>query len=294
MGRGEWKSSGHQMTPETLDAILAHAARQVRIGEIQLYDVTEPTLHRDLPAMLRVSARYAPVGISSNVSFARADWPGIMAAPLSNLIIALSGGTGPVHARAHKGSDWSTVLRSLAQIEQHRQKTRVWILYHRYLDNLGAEERKAHDLARVHGFEFRPVWASTLAPDQPMRLRENPAECVLSPQQALAIGKRYPIHNSRCLVLRRNININCHGQVSHCAGFHHEQGDFLSMTIAEIQARRIADPKCVECAATGMSHYVCRNPRLDRFNAIVAGDSWRYRWDRLQHWIFYARELMMR
>jgi len=291
MGRGDIAPSGQQMSKGLLVQILTKAKREFRIHRIQLYDVTEPTLHRDLPAMIRAARQFGPVEISTNGSVRNVDWEAIVTAGPAQITISLSGDIPDTHARGHVGSNLRDVHVAMAAIDAACRyqgvRMRRQVLYHRYPYNL-AEEATAKKRARRLGFSFAGLWASTLRPYG----QENIAGCVLSPSDAAWIGPRYPGKN--CLVLERNININVNGEVTQCAGFGHVLAAFLGVPFYEIQLLRRTDPFCRECSSSGMLRYVCRDPHLDSWNARQVGDCWQYRWDRWRHWLFYVREKLMR
>jgi MoaA/NifB/PqqE/SkfB family radical SAM enzyme len=291
-GRGQLPSTTRQMDTTLLRQILEKAKTECSIHETELYDTCEPTMHRDLPAMIRLAREYGPVALSSNASIPNTDWKAILEAGPYLLVLALAGFTAATHARSHPGSKLEVVKRAMGDIQKILQanpklSTEIRVLYHRYKYNLD-EEEDAKKMVLSYGFNFAPLWAAVLYP----RGMENICDCVLSPEQARAIGALYPI--KRCLVLERNININVVGDVIQCAGFSHVKANYLTTPLEDIQEKRRADPLCIECRQTGMGHYVCRNPVLDYYNAKQVGDRLSYRWQRMKHWMFHFKESLSR
>lgn len=295
-GRGDLHSDAEQMSPGLLRQILDKASKEMRITCIQMYDATEPTLHKDLPTMIRVARPYGRVVISTNAAVPRVDWRSILMERPHQIIVSISGACQEMNERGHVKAKWDVILQAVNAIslwhKYLRSTTDLLCLYHRYVYNLGAEEDRARAIMEPLGFQFAGVWASHLAPDNQTF---NRAECVIGPEQARMIGKNYPLKDGRsCLVLARNLNIDHRGQATMCAGFHHVVRDFLTTPFEDIQNARVNDPVCRKCSAAGMAHYVCRFPRLDYFACKIAGDSWRYRMDRYRHWAFHWKEWLTR
>jgi len=185
-----------------------------------------------------------------------------------------------------------TVEQSMAAIHNairgQGRRTRVKVMYHRYRYNLD-QEAAARELANSFGWQFAGLWAAVLHPDG----KVDAAGCCLTPQQAAAICRRFPLR-SRCLVLDRNLNLDVHGNVALCAGFPHKICSFLAVPLKVIQDRRRADPVCCGCRQRGLARYICGEPHLDSFAAMSVGDCWRYRWTRWRHWLFHWKEMLVR
>lgn len=279
-----------QMTPEFLEKILRRATSQFFVNEVELYDNTEPTMHSDLPAMIKIGNCYGKTAISTNASIKNIKWLDILQARPYRITVSISGDTQASHGRSHTGSWLETVKANMVSLSQARSmlhsKTQLQVLYHRYLYNL-EEEPKARKFARSLGYVFNPLWAATLHDGQ-----ENIAECVVPPQLIQRIGRQF--HNRYCMILERNLNIDIDGIVHICGCILDPIGDFLTLPIDEIKSLTRNHPACKRCLATGLSHYLCRDPHIDWFSCKIAGDRLLYRWERFKHWGFYWRERLFR
>lgn len=196
-GRGDLKTTGKQMPPHLLSQILTKARRECRIRAIELYDTTEPTLHKDLPGMIRLAKTFGPVEISTNASIPGTDWDAIVDAEPDLIIVSISGDRPETHAKGHVGSDLNVVHAAMcaidAAIRNHGKRTAARVLYHRYRYNLG-EEIQAEERARSLGFQFAGLWAAVLHPHH----QQDSCDCVLSPEDALRIGRRSQSRTAWC------------------------------------------------------------------------------------------------
>lgn len=290
-GRGQLDNTHEEMSPALFRRILEHAKSICELHTIQPYDNVEPLLHSDLPEMIRIGREFAPVTLSTNASFPRANWEAILLAGPNPVAVSISGWTQEVYGRTHQGGHSEVVKEAMGKISAlvrlYDLDTKLVSFYHRYPDNLH-EEEQARNFARSLGFQHVPLWATTLVPYG----QQNDAGCFIGPAAAGAIGRRHPTR--KCLVMEHDINIDVHGNATLCAGFTHPVADFLKVGFEELQALRRHDPKCIECRRLGLADYTCRNPSLDWYACKMAGDCLAYRMQRWRHWLFYQLEWLRR
>lgn len=295
-GRKELSVSGQEMSPDALRLILQRAADQTKIHSIQLYDNCEPTLHSDLPAMIRTAKAFGFVEISTNASVPRVDWAGILAAGVDQITLSIGGATQSVAERNHVGVKMETVWSNARIIDNsirwNSYATAVKVLYHRYLYNLHEEKVARKIVKDINSrWEFAPLWATQLFPFSDALAADG---LVLDPTLARELCKRWPAKDGWCLILDQNLNMDCRGMLALCPGMEKRVGSFLTLPLAELQRARRTDPTCIACRATGFSHYVCREPHLDAASAKAVGDRWQYKVQRWRHWLFHAKERITR
>lgn len=295
-GRDELPVSKDQMSVQTLRTILENAAAQTKIHSIQLYDNTEPTLHKNLPEMIRTAKEFAFVEISTNASIPKVDWDTIIAAGVDRITISIGGGSQETQGKNHLGSKIETVWWTMREIDNairwQYAKTKVKVLYHRYKYNLHEEVVVRKLVKRINSkWEFAPLFATQLFPFSNIPLIEG---LILDPHKAKEICKKWPAKDKWCLILDQNINMNCRGEVALCPGLPDRIGSFLKESLEKLQQKRHTHPVCVNCRATGYSHYVCREPHTDKASALELGDTWQYRIQCWRHWLFHCREVLTR
>lgn len=287
-GRREFPNTHKQMTPVLLKRILDKAQKECKLTSIDLYEVGEPTMHKDLPEMIRLASKYAPVCISTNASVPNTDWKSILEAGLHKLILSTSGWTQAVYERGHQGGSVEMVNKAIIDIAQNNRwipsHTILEVLYHRYKYNLH-EESLVRKQARWQGWKFVPIWASVMPPES----TTNECEAVLDPTEGWKVAEAAGGHS--CVVLETILSIDVDGNVwlCGCGPSHPGIANFLDQPLSEIQSIRRHHPYCVNCLRTSRYHYVTRDNVVREASAHKMGYRPRYLLENISHRVFNAK-----
>jgi MoaA/NifB/PqqE/SkfB family radical SAM enzyme len=264
-----------QMEPELLRRIVAKAKSECLVTGIQLFFWAEPLLHAKLPELIRiVQDAGIPCHLSSNLNILP-DADGIMAANPASFKISASGFTQEVYGITHRGGDIERVKKNMVELvaakARNRATTRIYLNFHRYRHNL-KEEPLLRDFLGENGIDFEPIWAQFLplekvlscvdesAFDSPLTAEDHQLieSLALPPGPALELAKQ---HNRQpCPLREKQISIDFQGNVQLCcAAFDARRfaiGNFLAMSLDEIQAVRENHPTCTLCMHHGAHVYM--------------------------------------
>jgi hypothetical protein len=263
------------MSPMLLDAILAKANRECRVGSISLFNWSEPVLHPALPALIRLVRAYGNrAELSANLN--RLTDPDALMAALPHVFrVSISGFRQEIYARAHRRGNIEAVKRNMERLAAARDRigadVALQVLFHRYRYN-GEDEAPARAFSEALGFEFMATWAMHQPVEKILALLGDPAATIapaaddhevvstlsIDLHQALAWARASAPND--CRLLERQIVIDVVGDVFLCCGTtnstHNRIGAYLDLGITEIQARRHARTLCRACMGHGVHHYL--------------------------------------
>ena len=270
------------MTPELLERIVEKAKSECRVASISLFSWGEPLLHPDLPAMIRVvNAAGVPCHLSSNLNL-RHDPDAIMAANPASFKVSVSGFTQETYGRTHCGGDIERVKEHLialaaAKVRQHAT-TRIFVNYHRYRHNF-RDEVQMRAFAEGLGIDFEPVWALFFPLEKIIGFLAEEGEGLLSVEErqlidslALPLGKALEqaeqCELQSCSLQETEISMDHHGNVQLCCGIFDSSrftiGNYLALSLSEIQRMRQSHPMCAHCLRQGAHLYLTyRLPAMD-------------------------------
>ncbi|MDZ7620730.1 MAG: hypothetical protein U1E05_27315, partial [Patescibacteria group bacterium] len=146
------------------------------VGNLQLYQWGEPTLNRELPAMIRLASEQGFLcSISSNLNHA-ADFRALVEARPECLRLSVSG-VRDEYAVTHTGGNWDAFLRNVETIGRLRHELypemKVELYYHCYRHSLGAPLEQVAALSERLGFEFHPIPAYLISLDDVLAYGEG-------------------------------------------------------------------------------------------------------------------------
>lgn len=255
------------------------------VGNLQLYQWGEPTLHPQLPEIIEYSrTRGVHCAISSNLN-ARVDYARILAARPEWLRISTSG-WGDDYEVTHTKGRWPVFLANLREVarlrREHHPEMKVEVYYHLYKHSVGDGHTRFQALCDELGLELHPVHAYLISLDDVLRYCEGtplPAHAqqasellLLDLDRGIDIARRYS--HLPCDALR-GININWDGSVSNCMMYYYPEAnvvapDYLEIPLAELQRRRYASDLCSRCMKHGIHQYCSSYARLETAGALPA------------------------
>lgn len=258
------------------------------VGNLQLYQWGEPTLHPQLPEIIEYSrSRGVLCAISTNLN-AKVDYARILAARPEWLRIS-SSGWGEDYEIAHTKGRWPVFLANLREVarlrREHHPEMKVEVYYHLYKHSVGEGFERFQTLCDELGLELHPVNAYLISLDDVLRYCEGtplPAHAkqasellLLDLDHGIEIARRYaqlPCDALRC------ININWDASVSNCMMYYYPEANviapsYLDMPLEEIQTRRYASDLCSRCMKHGIHQYCSAYARLEASNTLPEGRS---------------------
>lgn len=252
------------MEPDLLDRILTKAKAEVPVSGVGLFNWTEPLIHPQLADLIRVIHRHGLVSfISSNLNVLR-NIDAVMETSPAAFRISVSGFTQEVYGATHRGGNIERVkanMQTLAEVKRKvGAKTRIEVLYHRYLGNL-EDELLMKAFCEGLGFDFLPVWAFMMPLEKVLAFSDptyqqatvNGEDLALIERLALPLTESIEIakrHRSKPCILRdEQMTLDFQGNVQLCCTvFDTEQftvGSYLEMDVASLQRRKDAHDQCM-------------------------------------------------
>lgn len=276
------------MTPEFLGRILDKARSECHVLAIGLASWTEPTLHPQLPELIRtVKAHGMPCWISSNLN-PEADYAAICRAEPQIFSISCSGWSQDVYGRSHRGGDIGRVKEHMRQVAEHRRPgTNLRMSWHQYRHNQSEEEEMQRYCSGL-GIQFVPHAAKLFPLELVVDYFAKPngqlnrdtlwvaANLRLSLDDAASISRRH--RRFPCRSLNREIVLDCFGRVTVCCSLYNPSayyiGDYLQLPIQEIQRLKRQHPVCSKCRAVGGHVYYTEALTPKRRAYLRAADLW--------------------
>jgi MoaA/NifB/PqqE/SkfB family radical SAM enzyme len=258
-----------------LKEIVKKAKSECRVMGFELFNWTEPILHPKLPEMIRfVQSEDIKCDLSSNLNTLR-NIDDVMAANPFRFRISCSGFRQENYGRTHRGGDIERVKKNMVLLAEAKKRqnatTRIHVLYHRYKHNL-KDEPLLRQLAKGLGFEFQTCWAYLMplekilaaATGQSNDATISPEDRSLMDSLALPLPQAMEVSKTRreqpCLLQDSKIAIDYQGNVQLCCATYDARkftiGNYLDLSIDEIQARKYKHEMCGRCAAQGAHVYV--------------------------------------
>lgn len=259
------------MSLENFRSVIAKIQREDPfIGNVQLYQWGEPTLNKNLPAMIRHARDNGILcGISSNLNHT-ADFRQLIASRPECLRISVSG-TGDNYGITHTGGNWETFVSNVKTIAQLRRQIypdmKVELYYHRYKHSIGKPQEQVAELCHEFGFEFHPVPAYLISLDDVLTYCEGKPLPALAQRarKMLLVDLDEGLERARQEITMeceafRVLMINADLSVSTCMMYYYPIGNtisenFLETPLAEIIARRSKAPLCQKCKQHGIHRY---------------------------------------
>lgn len=240
------------------------------VGNLQLYQWGEPTLNKELPAMIAY-ARSCGIqcAISSNLN-APANFRAIVEARPEWLRLSASG-TGDAYELTHTGGKWNQFAEHLEEICALRNEIypqmKVEMLYHLYKHSLGHDLEIVKNLCATYAIEFHPVYAYLISLDDVLAYQEGKP----LPEPAQRAKELMLFDLNRGLELAqaeshlpcdafRSIHINWDLAVSNCMMYYYPAqnqavANYLETPVQEIMALRKKCALCKRCLSKGMHRY---------------------------------------
>jgi hypothetical protein len=198
-----------------------------------------------------------------------------MAANPASLRISSSGFSQEVYGKTHRGGDVDRLKRHMVELaeakKRHRATTELSIYYHRYRHNL-REESLMRDFSKSLGFNFHAVWA-LFFPLEKILAMDGEDVCdfsltdedqavigslALPLREALAAARQY--RSRPCTLRDEALSLDFQGNATLCCGIFDARkftlGNFLDMSLEDIQRVRQAHPMCSRCMAHGAHVYL--------------------------------------
>ncbi len=252
---------------QVLDKIVAEAPF---VGNVQLYQWGEPTLHKQLPQMLNYAETLGiKCAVSSNLNVP-ADFESIIKAKPEWLRLSASGWEKRYEI-THTLGDWELFTHNLREVCRLRKRwhpeMKVELYYHLYKHSVGEDFDRWKALCSELEIEFHPVYAYLISLDDVLAYQEGAplpveaqkaSEMLLYPmdegvREAKAEAK-LPCDTFRC------ISINWDLSVSNCMMYYYPTNNvaaanYLETPIDEIMSVREDCNLCQRCMDKGVHRY---------------------------------------
>lgn len=240
------------------------------VRNIQLYQWGEPTLNKELPAMIRYAGDNGILcGLSSNMNH-RTDFRALVEARPECLRISASG-IGDAYALTHTGGNWETFLANAESVAGLRREIypemKIELYYHRYKHSIGDSQEMLKGLCNKWGFEFHPVPAYLISLDDVLAYCEGGIlpEAAQRARELLLMDLDDGLKHAKleaaleCEALRV-LMINADLTVSTCMMYYYPAGNtiaenYLETPLDEIVARREKTALCARCKRYGIHRY---------------------------------------
>lgn len=240
------------------------------VSNIQLYQWGEPTLNRDLSAMIQHARDNGILcGISSNLNHP-SDFRALVEARPECLRISASG-VGDAYGLTHTGGNWETFVTNIETIARLRREIypemKVELYYHRYKHSVGKPQDHVAELCHKLGLEFHPVPAYLISLDDVLAYCEGrslpePAQkarelLLVDLDEGLELaGQQASLECDAFRVLMINADLT----VSACMMYYYPAGNtiaenYLETPLDEIVARRNKTALCAKCKQYGIHRY---------------------------------------
>jgi wyosine [tRNA(Phe)-imidazoG37] synthetase (radical SAM superfamily) len=266
------------MSPELLENIVDKARSECAINAIGLYNWTEPLLHPDIARLIRVvKSRNVPCWLSSNLNVLR-EPEQILAANPDFLRISLSGFTQDVYEIGHREGKIETVKENMRHLATARDvvqpTTKIEVFYHLYAYNKHELSEMA-DFANSLGFQFASTFAYITPVEkiidiwQGKKTAEDIAmlnNLVVPLDEALAITSQ--LKNDHCTLLEDVVALDVEGNAMLCCSSSmapvNRIGNFLALSLEELQQRRHSKALCGTCMDLGIPDYFAGHPDFEK------------------------------
>ncbi len=260
------------MEVSQLERILDKAVSECDLEGVALFNWTEPFLHPKMPELIRVvNAHDAPCSLSTNLNVIK-NLDNILAANPDSLRISLSGFYQHSYGITHRRGDIERVKENMRELANARErigaKTSIHVMYHRYLGNLD-EEVLMREYTWSLGFEFQPVWASFLPLEKVGAYLDHDLSSFSEDDKKLMEKLTVPLdalppildkHRGKsCNFQTQQIALDFKADVRLCCAVYDSSkfmvGNYLELSLDEIQKRKFTHSFCERCIAKGWHAY---------------------------------------
>lgn len=275
----EIKNTKGIMKPDKLKTILLKAISECTIDFVALYNWTDPLINPELPELIRTVKEFnIPCYLSSNLNLLKNEDELMMANP-DVFRVSMSGYSQENYGINHRGGEVSKVLENLHRLiaakNRTNSKTKITILYHRYLGNFD-DELKLHELAKKFDITFETNWAYLMPIEKILAFAYNDSSfspmnqddkevisrLALPFDKAISTAQHY--RNQPCKLLEDQIVMDVQGNVTLCCAIYDQSkyklGNFLERPLSEIIEDKYQLEHCKNicnaCTEKGIHLYV--------------------------------------
>lgn len=260
------------MEVSLLERVMDKAAAECDLEGVALFAWTEPFLHPKLPELIRsVNAHGVQCSLSTNLNVIK-NLDNILAANPDSLRISLSGFYQPTYGITHRGGDIEKVKENMIELSHARDragvKTRIHVMYHRYLGNLD-EEILMREYARSLGFAFQPIWAFMMPLEKIDAYLDHDMSSFTEDDRKLMERLTVPLEvlppilekhkGTSCYLQTQQISMDFRADVQLCCAVYDSSkftvGNYLEVPIGDIQKRKYAHSMCDRCIGKGLHAY---------------------------------------
>lgn len=244
-------------------------SEQTAIGNesvfIDLYNWGEPTLHPDLPEIVRmIRSRGIGCGISSNLNISK-NIRNIIKSNPSYFRISVSGFYNESYKVTHRGGDINSVKSNMYAIrkliDEYNSDIIVQVGYHVYQHNSQKEFDMMADLCFELGFLFAPVVAALMPAEKLVNIIDSAStggdneiinKMIFHPFEYpdAYMSRRHEF--VECEYKRSRTTINFDGSVALCCATYEDEQivakDFLETSFEDIAKRKISNSFCKKCS----------------------------------------------
>ncbi len=268
------------MSLELFESILEHLfqlsiLQRDKPSIVSLFSWGEPMLHPRINDFLRsLKEKNLHAVLSSNFVHTPLIEEELLPV-IMNMVFSLSGFSQDSYEKIH-GARLSRVLdnfnRFHADVRRHAPMTRIMIAWHRYQFNEGEfwQAYKYFDRPQV---AFRPETAFSDDVIEMLQIVSGEDDAITEPRWKSLTENIFIDHMMEKMRLHRlhsgkhecqkwnEFAIDERGQLLLCTGIgtndvDHVLGDILQMSAEQIWEKKLSDPLCTKCVATGLSRYL--------------------------------------
>ncbi len=275
---GNWREKtleAGMMKPELLKEIMDKATREANVIGVGLFNWTEPLIHPNLDELIRIVQSYG-VGcsLSSNLNVMK-NIDRILLANPASFRVSTSGFTQVTYAVTHRGGNIERVKQNMVELAEARRRnnatTEIHVLFHVYRGNL-VDAARMKKYAVSLGFGFKPVWAfmmpvekvlAYLDTDGPQYANLSSEDLDMIDQLALPLREASEVAKKHkqnpCGLLENQVTLDYKGDAQLCCStFDYSKfnmGNYLAMSLEELQGRRYKEKICGSCMHHGVHVY---------------------------------------
>lgn len=258
-----------EMFQRIVDKIVAESPL---VTHIALYNWGDSLLHPQLPLFIEeLNRRGIFSALSTNFSFSNPPIRELVKAQPGELKISCSGYFQETYGRTHRRGDIRLVKSNMYRLRYYMDKQKsdlsVKVEYHMYRHNIGADLERMAALCQELGFDFNPYIAHATPVEELIDFqagRRNPIleelDQLLLVPIATGVEIAQPHRTGQCTYLNQT-NINHDGSLSLCCvSFDPRRNtihpDYLTASLADIEAAKQSHPLCGDCLELGIPQFL--------------------------------------
>lgn len=263
----------------TLSSILQKLKLEVDIQKLFLFGYNEPLIHPRFEEYVKVcnSHRLKPC-ISSNFSVPLTKIIEMSKWELDEVRISCSGFTQGVYEKGHKGGDIERVKTNIAAfMGLKKASVKAHVFWHDYKHNQ-EEKDMMKQFCEFYKIRFMSVEAQFLGQEYIIPAFANrgatyenmETQGMLLTPLPVAAKRCYKQRKTSCRLIDEQLYINHRGQVIPCCAFYDNEkfeiGDFLSMSLYDLECAKSSAAICKSCTEVGAHLYAMQEwKRLTRW-----------------------------